>query len=421
MPAMKFVLLSCYLLRLALELALRALNLRQLRLHGGEVPSALDGIIEPGKLEEARAYTLAQSRFGLVETCFGSLLVLAFFFGGLLPVYDALFAGAGSFVLRGIGFFLGLLILLEVADLPFSHYRTFRLEARFGFNTSTFGLWLADQAKGLALGTVLAARLVSGALGLVRWSPAHWWLWVWTFFAALSLFLMYVSPYLIEPLFHKFTPVTKEGLEERIRALLAKAGLKVSRVQQVDASRRSRHSNAYFTGIGRVKRIVLFDTLIEQLEEEELLAVLAHEVGHWKKGHILKRLLATEGAFFALSYLAFSLLRGGSLPGLPGLPAASFYAQATILGFLFSLGGFFLTPLGSAFSRRQEWQADAFAAALTGTPQALAAALAKLSSANLANLHPHPLYAWFHYSHPPVTARIARLTARAEAAVQRHS
>jgi STE24 endopeptidase len=192
-------------------------------------------------------------------------------------------------------------------------------------------------------------------------------------------------------------------------------------VQQVDASRRSRHSNAYFTGIGRVKRIVLYDTLIEQLDEEELLAVLAHEVGHWKKGHILKRLLTTEVLSFALCYLAFMLLRWGGLAALLGLPAASFYAQATVLGFLLSLAGFFFTPLGSALSRRHEWQADAFATSLTENPQALATALAKLSRDNLANLHPHPLYAWFHYSHPPVAVRIARLTGRCGSAVQRHS
>ncbi|HKK01285.1 MAG TPA: M48 family metallopeptidase, partial [Desulfuromonadales bacterium] len=381
---MKTILLLCYLLSLALGLGLRALNLRHLRRHGGEVPPPLAGLIAPEKLAESSAYTLAQSRFGLIETLFSSLLVLAFFFGGLLPVYDGLFAGAGSFVLRGVGFFLGLMLILELLDLPFSLYRTFSLEARFGFNTSGFGLWLADQTKGLALGAVLGGLLISGALALIRWSPERWWLWVWGFFAVVSIFLMYLSPYIIEPLFHKFTPVTEEGLEEKIRALLARAGLKVSRVQQVDASRRSRHSNAYFTGIGRVKRIVLYDTLIEQLEEEELLAVLAHEVGHWKKGHILKRLLMTEGLSFVLCYLAFALLRWGGLPALLGLPAVSFYAQAMILGFLLSLGGFFLTPLGSALSRRHEWQADAFATDLTETPQALAAALAKLSRDNLA-------------------------------------
>jgi STE24 endopeptidase len=193
---------------------------------------------------------------------------------------------------------------------------------------------------------------------------------------------------------------------------MERAGLKVSRVFQVDASRRSRHSNAYFTGIGRVKRIVLFDTLIEQMSHDEILAVLAHEVGHWKKRHVLKGIVLSEGLALIGLFLAYKLVSWDGLPRLTGLSAASFYARALILGFIGSLAAFPLTPLFSYVSRRYEGEADRFASELTRRPEAMASALVKLSSENLSNLHPHPLYAKFYYSHPPVVERIRSLKGR---------
>jgi STE24 endopeptidase len=245
---------------------------------------------------------------------------------------------------------------------------------------------------------------------MVQASPDYWWLWVWGFLALFTLLLMYLSPVLIEPLFFKFQPLKREELAAQVKSVMARAGLQVDRVQQVDASRRSKHSNAYFTGIGRVKRIVLFDTLLEQMTDDEIVSVLAHEAGHWKLGHIWKRLLAMELVSLVACWLAWALLGQGVLPGWFGLGPLSYVAQFVLLCFLASLAGFFLTPLSSGLSRRQEWQADRFAFDLTGNAQSLANALVKLSRENLSNLHPHPRYAWFYYSHPPVTARIARLS-----------
>lgn len=221
--------------------------------------------------------------------------------------------------------------------------------------------------------------------------------------------MMYLAPYVIEPLFFKFAPVKAEGLEEKIKLLLERAGLRVSRVYQVDASRRSRHSNAYFTGIGRVKRIVLFDTLIEQMTQDEILAVLAHEVGHWKKRHVLKRIILTEMAAFVGLFIAYHLLQWDGLPSIIGSGPLSFYAKVIVVGFLGSLAMFPLTPFFSFLSRKDENEADQFASALTGNSAALANALIKLSRENLSNLHPHPLYAKFYYSHPPVVERIREL------------
>ncbi|MBP1752239.1 MAG: Ste24 endopeptidase [Geobacteraceae bacterium] len=407
---MKITLFLIYVLQLAISYFLRFINLRYLKMHGSEVPENFAGAIDPDTLSKTSAYTLDLSRAGLVEAVFGSVILIAFLFCGLLGMYDGWVSSlSDSFIVGGVLFFLVLFLVQTLLDIPFSLYQTFHIENRYGFNTMTGKLWVADLVKSTAISLVLLALMTGGAFYLVRFSPDWWWLWVWGFFALVTLFLMYISPYVIEPLFFKFKPVSKEGLEEDIRGLLSKAGLEVSRVMEVDASRRSRHSNAYFTGIGRVKRIVLFDTLLEQMDNREALAILAHEAGHWKKHHIVKRLILTEVGSLAVLFAAFQLLQWGGLPGLIGLEQASFPAKLVILGFLGSLISFPLTPLGSWLSRRHEWQADRFAAELSGTPDALASALIKLTRENLSNLHPHPLYARIYYSHPPVVERVARL------------
>lgn len=403
-------LLLAYLLTLLAGYGLTALNLAHLRRHGAEVPAPFAGAIDPGLLQKSSAYTFENNRLGLLSSILDNALLLAFLFNPLLPLFDLWVASlTDNFILGGLLFAFLLQLVKAVVALPFSYYRTFRIETRYGFNTQSLWLWLVDLLKGALIGTLLLALLLGGALWLIAASPHYWWLWVWGFFALFSLLLMYVSPVLIEPLFFKFEPLRREGLEEAIRELMTKAGLEISRVFQVDASRRSRHSNAYFTGVGRVKRIVLFDTLLEQMGDEELLAVLAHEVGHWKKRHIFKRLLVSLLLSLAGLYLAWRLMAWGGLPGLVGLGQASFYAQVMVLSLLASLAGFLFTPLSSWSSRRDEWQADAYATTLFGRPQALASALIKLSRENLANLHPHPLYAAFYYSHPPVVQRLKAL------------
>lgn len=407
---MKLFIFLIYVLELIIGYCLRYVNLRHLQLHGSEVPANFEGAIDPETLRKTSEYTFEQSRVGLVESITGNIILVVFLFGGLLGVYDRWLGSlTDSFIFGGVLFFLTLYLVQSVLDIPFSLYQTFRIENRYGFNTTTAKLWLSDLGKSTLISVILISLLLSGAFFLIRFSPDWWWLWVWGFFASVTLFLMYISPYVIEPLFFKFKPVSKEGLEDDIRNLLGKAGLEISRVMEVDASRRSRHSNAYFTGIGRVKRIVLFDTLLEQMDNREVLAILAHEAGHWKKGHIMKRLILTELGSLAAIFIAFLLLQRQVLPGLVGLEQASLPAQLVILGFLGSLLSFPLAPFGSWLSRRHEWQADRFAAEITGTPDALASALIKLTRENLSNLHPHPLYATIYYSHPPVVERVEKL------------
>lgn len=407
---MTFILFFAYLIVLGTGYRLSYLNLSYLKAHGHTVPPEFEGVIDPVSLRRISDYTVENNRVGLLESLIGNILIAVFLFGGLLGAYDRWIASlSGSFLLGGGLFVLVLLLGETLLNVPFSLYKNFKIENQYGFNTMTVRLWLSDFFKSTLISLVLGAAVVIIALAIIQASPAWWWLWVWAFLLCFGIFVMYISPYVIEPLFFKFGPLKVEGLEEKIRTLLERAGLKVSRVFQVDASRRSRHSNAYFTGIGRVKRIVLFDTLIQQMSEDEILAVLAHEVGHWKRRHVLKRIIQTEAMAFCGLFLAFHLLSWEGLPRLIGLTNASLYARMIIVGFLGSLVLFPFTPLFSFLSRRDERSADRFASELTQRPDAMASALVKLSRENLSNLHPHPLYAKFYYSHPPVVERIRSL------------
>lgn len=407
---MKILLFSLFALTTACTYWLRHINLAYLKKHGAVVPDGFGEAISQEKLHKAVDYTFATSRLGLWESLFDNLLLVIFLFGGLLAAYDSFISGlSSSAIVAGILFFIILSWLQTLLELPFSYYGTFVVEARYAFNTTTMRLWLVDLIKSQVIGTLLTAFLLGAVFTLIAWSPVHWWLWVWGFLACFSLFMMFISPYVIEPLFNKFEPVTEEGLADEIGAMMARAGLKVKSVMQMDASKRSRHSNAYFTGIGKVKRIVLYDTLLQQMTHAEIVAVLAHEIGHWKLGHIRKKLLVMELAALAISFVVYQILGWQGLPGLLGYSALSLPARLVLLGFLASLLSFPLTPLFSWLSRRDEYAADRFAAAITDNPEALATALIKLSAENLSNLHPHPLYAGFYYSHPPVVQRVKLL------------
>lgn len=386
---------------------LRLINLNYLKKHGTEVPAGFENTINKDILAKTTAYTLEKSRLGLKESVINNIIVIFFLFGGLITLYDQwILSLSHSFIISGMLFFIILALVQTLIEIPFSFYDTFTIESRYGFNTTTKRLWLTDLFKSILISLLILSIMVSAALGLIKWSSGFWWLWLWGFFVVFSIFLMYIAPYVIEPLFFKFSPIEEKSLEDKIMEMMEKAKVKVSRVVQVDASRRSHHSNAYFSGIGRVKKIVLFDTLLKQMTQEEIIAVLAHELGHWKKGHIRKKLIMIETVSLLSFYLAYHLLAWGGLPGLLNLTQLSLPAQFVILMFLGSLVVFPLTPLSSWLSRNHERQADQFACELSGDPEALASALIKLSGENLANLHPHPFYASFYYSHPPVIERV---------------
>jgi len=408
---MKLLLFCIFIFLTGFNYWLRHINLQYLKLNGDKIPVGFEGALDEEKLRKSSAYTFDSSTVGLWDSLFDNLLLVLFLFCGVLASYDHYIANLNnSFVVSGIIFFLVMTWVQTLLGIPFDLYGTFVIEARYGFNTTTSRLWWLDFIKSQIIGTVLISLLLGVVFGLIQWSPHYWWVWVWGFMAFFTLFMMFISPYVIEPLFNKYEPVTKEGLEDDIKAMMEKGGLKVGKVLQMDASKRSNHSNAYFTGIGKVKRIVLYDTLINQMTHGEIVAVLAHEIGHWKKGHIWKRLVWAETMALAGSWISFKLLAWEGLPGILGLPAdISLPAKMVVLGFISSLALFPLGPFSAWRSRCHEREADRYASDLTGKPEDLASALIKMSAENLSNLFPHPLYAAINYSHPPVVERVANL------------
>jgi STE24 endopeptidase len=386
------------------------LNLRHLKRFGHSIPDEFTGVIDRELLTKTQAYEIEKTRLHFISSAVGTLVTIIFLFGGLLNVFnDWVLSLQLSFLFSGLFFFLLLSYAGTFLSIPFSVYSAFRIEKKYGFNTMTPKLWIADFLKSLLLSTIVTGIIVVIGLWFILASPNYWWIWLWCFFLGFSLFLMYISPYVIEPLFNKFMPVDEPGLEERIRILMRKVNITVSRIFRMDASKRSRHTNAYFSGIGKVKRIILYDTLLEKMSHNEILAVLAHEAGHWKKKHILKMIAAVECVSLIGIYLSFRILQTGLLTDLFRIDQETLFAKLVILGFLGGIAAFPLTPLGNAISRRFEREADRFACELTGNKEDMVSTLVTLSKDNLSNLHPHPFYVSFYYSHPPVVQRIRDL------------
>jgi len=410
MQKYQILILIAYIFVTGFDYWLTYLNLRHLKQHGSTIPSEFRGEIDEGLLRKTVEYTVENTGFGLLSSAFDSIILLIFFFGGLLNTYNTWIASLNlSFILLGIVFFMILFYAESILSIPFSLYRTFRIERKYGFSTMTLRLWTSDFIKSILISTILIGILISAGLLIIQKSPELWWFYLWCFFLAFGIFIMYISPYLIEPLFHKFTPLEDEALEGRIHELMKKAGIKVSRVFKMDASRRTKHTNAYFTGIGRVKRIVLFDTLLNKMNSDEVLSVLAHEAGHWKRRHLLKQIVLTEAIALIALYASYHLLKSNILLQIFQIEDETFFAKVVILGLIGSIVAFPLIPIFNILSRRHEDEADRFSYKLTGDAQSMISALKKLSKDNLSNLHPHPFYAFFHYSHPPVIERIRRL------------
>jgi STE24 endopeptidase len=400
------IIVAAYLLVVVFGYWLDFLNLSHLKKHGATIPPEFEGHIDQALLSKTSDYNIEHTKFGFISSVFNNIVFIAFILV-LLNFYNSWVLSFNlPFIAAGLIFFLLLSYAETIISMPFSLYNTFKIENKYGFNTMTLKLWLTDTIKSLLISTVLMGLLIAVGLFLIQKSPALWWLWVWCFFLVFGIFMMYISPYIIEPLFHKFAPIEDEELESGIRALMQKAGIKVSRVFKVDASRRTKHTNAYFTGIGKVKRIVLYDTLIEKMDKDEILSVLAHEAGHWKKKHVLKHIVVTEAIAFAVIYVAYHILQSDFLLSVFQIEKSSFFAKLIVLGFIGSIVSFPFSPVFHFFSRKHENEADAYSYEMTGDTGSMISALVKLSKDNLSNLHPHPLYALFHYSHPPVLERI---------------
>ncbi|MFN3396324.1 MAG: M48 family metallopeptidase [Thermodesulfovibrionales bacterium] len=402
--------LLLYILKEAFKYLVQGLNLKHMRWMGTKIPPEFEGRVDRETLKRMQDYEADKTYFNIYSSLFGNIVTIAFIFGGLLNTYNTWITSLNlSFLISGWLFFVILIFATTSLEVPFNLYYTFRIENRYGFNTTTFGLWVSDFLKSLIISLILSSIVIVAGLYLLRLSPNYWWLMVWGFLLFFGLFIMYISPYVIEPLFNKFTPIEDESLKEKISDLSERAGIHVGRILRVDASKRSRHTNAYFTGIGKTKRIVLYDTLLNSMSHEEIIAVLAHEIGHWKRKHLLKTLFAFEALSLIAIYVSFRLIEGDFILRLFHINADTVFVKFTVLAFV---GGILSLPMQAIFnhfSRKYEREADRVSYELTKDPQNMISAFVKLSEENLSNLYPHPLYVLLYYSHPPVTERIRHM------------
>jgi len=400
-------------------MVLEQINQKHVLAHADAVPPAFASTVSPENYAKSIAYTLAKSRLETVNLTWSTILLALLLFSGVLPWFFLVFQhGAGSSVWAGAAFLFAVGLILTVVDWPLEWYAQFHLEERFGFNTSTAATWWLDQAKGLLLGLVLGYPLLVLILKLAGNLGGLWWLWAWACLAVFQIVLMLVAPIWIMPLFNKFTPLPAGNLRDALLALGKRAGFRAQDIQVMDGSKRSRHSNAFFTGLGRFRKIVLFDTLVQQLDQAELESVLAHEIGHYKKGHILKTIAFSLAGSLPIFFLVAVLVKADWFSRGFGFAPGNIVPVLLLISLLAGLVTFWLAPLLHFWSRRHEYEADAYAAGLVKTFAPLIGALRKLNEKNLSNLTPHPAYSRFYYSHPTLLEREAALRRSAKSGLE---
>lgn len=407
MNSFLLLILALLVIKTLTEVWLDLLNRRSVMEKAGQVPEAYRDFIDAPTYQKSVSYTLAKNKLGIIETLYDGIILAVILFSGLLPwLWGGTTGLFGSGVWgQALSLFL-VFIVLGLPGLPFEWFRQFRLEERFGFNKSTIGLWIVDKLKGFAIGAVLGIPALALLIWLVGLTQ-YWWLWGFAAFVIIQLVLVVLYPMFILPLFNKFEDLPEGTLRKRLMDLGDRTGFKAKTILVMDGSKRSGHSNAYFTGFGRFRRIVLYDTLIEQMQETELESVLAHEIGHYKLGHIPKLLLLSVISLF-FSFLALGWLQGGDwfVQSFGFAPTGAIGPVILLFGLLAGLVTFWISPLTNALSRKHEYEADDFAKrALDNDPNPLLKALRILSEKNLSNLTPHPVYSAFYYSHPTLLER----------------
>jgi len=384
-------------------------QLAHIAAHRTSVPESFREKIELEDHQKAADYTSAKTRFAMFSILFDALLLLAFTLaGGIQFLADISRGWFDAPLVQGMVTIVAVLLLSSLLEAPFSLYRTFVIEARFGFNKMSLALYLTDALKSLALGAILGLPLLFGVLWLMERMGEFWWLYVWLVWVVFNLTILFIYPSFIAPLFNKFTPLQDAAMKSRIEALLDRCGFAAQGLFVMDGSKRSAHGNAYFTGFGKTKRIVFFDTLLERLNGNEIEAVLAHELGHFKRRHVLKRIVATFAMSLGFLWLLGQLMQNGWF--FQGLGVSTHSTALALLLFFMILPifSFLLHPLLSAYSRKHEFEADSYAAGHTAAAD-LVSALVKMYQDNAATLTPDPLYSRFYDSHPPAVVRIAQL------------
>jgi STE24 endopeptidase len=397
----------------ATRLWLAARQIRHVSAHRDAVPPSFAGTIPLSAHQKAADYTAAKTRLGTIELLIGAATLLVFTLAGLMQwlsdAWTRFFAVGG--IAHGTALLLSIIFLQALIGLPTTVYRTFGIEARFGFNRMTIGLFIADLARHALVGLALGVPLLLAVLWLMGKMGPYWWFYVWLVWIGYSAALMMIYPALIMPLFNKFTPITEGELATRVARLLERCGFKSSGLFLMDGSKRSSHGNAFFTGFGAAKRIVLFDTLVNRLQPPEVEAVLAHELGHYRLHHIAKQMVLSAAISFAVLWLLGQLIdREWFYAGL-GVHTATPAAALALFMMVLPEFLFFVQPLTSRYSRRREFEADAYATNHASAAE-LVRALVKLYQDNAATLTPDPLHSAFYDSHPPAAMRIARLSAK---------
>ncbi len=386
-------------------------QIRHIREHQDQVPTAFAEKVTLEEHQKAARYSIAKLKFGRITLAWETLWLLIWTLGGGLNAVDQFWAGFGlSPLVTGIAVIVSMMMLMSLLDLPFSLYSTFVIEEKFGFNKTTFKTWAMDLLKSAALMLIIGVPLIAAILWLMNQAGAYWWLYAWGLWTAFTLLLMWAYPVFIAPLFNKFSPLDDEQLKNRIDSLLHRCGFKSKGVFVVDGSRRSAHGNAYFTGFGNNKRIVFYDTLLDSLSEDEVEAVLAHELGHFKRNHIKKSMLLsilmTLGGFALLAWLMQSPWFYSSM----GVEHPSTHTALLLFMLILPVFTYFISPLFSALSRKHEFEADDFAKQQSDA-NCLISALVNMYRENASTLTPDPIHSMFYDSHPPASIRIAHLQA----------
>jgi len=409
---------AALVLGLLVKFYLSARQIRHVARHRDAVPAAFAATIALAAHQKAADYTITKARFGLLELAFGTAVLLGWTLLGGLDALNQVLAGTAlaewSPLAQQLALVAGFAVISGALDLPFTLYSTFKIEERFGFNKMTFKLWLADLLKSTAVGLVVGLPILALILWLMGSAGSLWWLWAWAVWMGFNLLILVLYPTVIAPLFNKFQPLEDESLKARVTALMQRCGFAAKGLFVMDGSKRSAHANAYFTGFGAAKRVVFYDTLLKQLSPAEVDAVLAHELGHFKHKHIIKRIVM----LFTLSLAGFALLGWLSsqiwfytgLGVLPNMNAPNDALALLLFMLVVPLFSFFISPLFAQLSRQHEFEADAYAALQTDGRD-LSSALLKLYKDNASTLTPDPVFVKFYYSHPPASERLARMSA----------
>ena len=396
-----------------LKFWLSSRQIRHVAQHRAHVPSAFSHTVTLAAHQKAADYTIAKARFSLIELAMAAAVLLGWtLLGGLSSLNQALLGWLGGGMGQQIALLAGFVLISGLIDLPVTLYQTFVIEERFDFNKMTFKLWLADLFKSSLIGAIVGLPIAALILWMMGAAGSQWWLWAWGVWMGFNLLLLLIYPTFVAPMFNKFVPLEDAALKARVTALMNRCGFSAKGLYVMDGSKRSAHANAYFTGFGAAKRVVFYDTLLAKLSGNEVDAVLAHELGHFKHKHIIKRIVS----LFALSLIGFALLgwlatQAWFYTGLgvqPNLNAPNDALALLLFLLAVPVFSFFIAPLFALLSRKHEFEADAYAMVQT-RGQDLATALLKLYEDNASTLTPDPVYAKFYYSHPPASERLARM------------